>query len=286
MRSAAIATVSWAASMRASDRARASRASEAERSASRSARVATRRVASASDKTFAASVLRACAVLISSPKASRLAASSPGKACAETNSASEVALRSDNSAVRFSAVSSRCFQPLISLVISCARLVRASPVRRRSSWAERRDIMVMRAASTVMRKSSTSARAASRFGRSASALSASATRVRAPIASSSWRVTARPSDSSRPCARLRSASARLSARAASATKRSASRRANRACLSALVRSVRRAVSASWACRAPSARAVARSSDCFNSSKRLSCCSRSAAALGASSAQAR
>ena len=233
-----------------------------------------------------AATLRTLASEIARLSSSRLAASSAGAELATFSSASEVSLRSTNSALRFSAVSKRCRQPLISLVTSWLRFRRASPSRRTSSWRERNEIIVIRAASTVTRRSSTAARSASKSPKSAKARSASRTRVRAPIASSSWRFTANPRDSKRPSAKLRSASDRLNARPASATMRSASRRASRAARSASLNSANRVVSVSCAPRAPSARLDACSSDCFNSSRRFSCCRRNAAALGASSAHAR
>ena len=146
--------------------------------------------------------------------------------------------------------------------------------------------MVMRDASTVSLISSTVARRALRSSRSATAISASFTRPRAPMASSSNRVTARRALSNFPAAMLRSASTRLSARLVSDTPRSASRRASRASRSALVSWSNRCFNISWAFSAPSAREVTRAMSCFSPSRRFICCNRNAAADGASSAPAR
>ena len=217
IRSAAAVTLSRAASVRACDPARASRASEAARSASRSPITASRSAVSPMAKASAAVLRRSSASIMAVDSSSRLAANSAGAAVAVSSSCSASSLRSNSSALRFSAVSSRKFQPELSLVISWRRRVRASPSRRISSWAERLAIIVIRDASTVVFISSIWPRASSRFPSSATARSASAIWLRARSASSSWRFTAIPRLSSRPSERLRSASARLRARLVSAT---------------------------------------------------------------------
>ena len=107
IRSAAAVTVSRAASERASARARASRASDAKRSQSRSFIAASRNAPSPTDSASVAAALRTSASEIARLSSSRLAASSAGAALATFSSASEVSLRSTNSALRLSAVSKR-----------------------------------------------------------------------------------------------------------------------------------------------------------------------------------
>ena len=108
----------------------------------------------------------------------------------------------------------------------------------------------------------------------------------ATFASSSCRSTASFRVSIRPCAISRSASARLMKRAASPTSRSASLRASRASRSVRDCSANKSLRLSCAFCAAPMRTVARSNNCFSSSKRFNCCNRNAAEDGASSAQAR
>ena len=82
--------------------------------------------------------------------------------------------------------------------LSCRRLVRASPSRRSSSWAERLVIIVSRAASTVMRMSSTRPRAASRSGNFAHTCASAAVPAR-PAPRLRGAGTASSASSSLPC---------------------------------------------------------------------------------------